>query len=125
MERKNIRFTLNGEWIESSGAIRRVGLSDQNARELGEVTYVEEAPLGRTVRQGDPLMSLEASKAAFDLYAPLSGTVRGVNTKVLADPGLIGRDPYGEGWLLELEVRAQDESHLLDEQSFLQGRPTT
>ncbi len=125
MDKKNIRFTLNGEWVEASGQVRKVGLSAQNARELGEVTYVGEVCSGKAVRRGEPLMSLEASKAAFDVYAPLDGTIRGCNPKILADPGLITRDPYGEGWLLELEISDVDESQLMEEEAYLQGKSSS
>lgn len=114
MSHRNLKFTLNGEWVEAEGAVRKVGIGAQNARELGEVTFIGEAPIGRTVRAGEVLLSLEASKAAFDVFSPLDGRVRAVNPRVLEDPSLIGRDPYGEGWLVELEVDDPDESHLRD-----------
>jgi len=107
-----IKFTQNGEWIESQGKVRRVGLSLQNAQELGEVTFISEASLGKSVKQGEPILSLEASKAAFDLYAPLDGIILGMNPAVLNNPGLLNSDPYGQGWLIELEVTGGDESVL-------------
>jgi glycine cleavage system H protein len=107
-----IKFTQNGEWIESQGKVRKVGLSLQNAQELGEVTFISEASLGKSVKQGEPILSLEASKAAFDLYAPLDGIIRGINPAVLNNLGLLNSDPYGQGWLIELEVTGGDESVL-------------
>lgn len=118
-----IRFTENGEWIEAEGRLRKVGLSSATVREMGELNFVGVPPLGKRVARGEPILTLEASKAMFDLYSPLAGVVRGANEAALADPSLVSRDPYGQGWLVILEVDEQDESHLLEDPTPFEARP--
>jgi len=116
------KYTMNGEWIEASGAVRKVGLSALNAEELGDVTYIGSPLPGTQVAKGGAILSLEAAKAALDLYAPLSGEIMEVNPLLATDPGLITRDPLGAGWIVSLRIEPQEESELLSEKDFLRGR---
>ena len=99
-----LRYAKTHEWVSLSGKIARVGISDHAQKEISDVVFAELAKVGRVARQKESVMVVESVKAAFDIYAPLSGTVIRVNDKLAKNPELINKSPYEEGWLFELEV---------------------
>jgi len=95
-----LRFAKTHEWINSSG---QVGISDHAQKEVTDVVFVELPKVGREVKAKGATAVIESVKAAFDIYAPVSGTITKVNEALKNDPGLINKDPYGAGWLFEIK----------------------
>ncbi len=102
---EDLRYSRDHEWVRvEGGTTARVGITDYAQDQLGEVVYVELPAVGDEVRAGAAAAEVESTKSVSEVYVPVSGTVRAVN-EVLADrPELVNQDPYGEGWLLELEL---------------------
>jgi len=90
-------------WVRVNGDRATVGLDALGQASMGDVVYIQLEPEGTRVSYGDPIGSVEAAKMVSPLYAPISGTVVRRNEAVLRNPGLINADPYGRGWLVELE----------------------
>ena len=101
----HLKYTESPEWvsIEDNGNAR-VGISDHAQEALGDLVFVELPVVGDDISQGDPCAVVESVKAASDIYAPVSGQVVAVNEELESDPALINADPYGDGWLFELEL---------------------
>lgn len=87
----------------------RVGVTDYAQKMLREVVFVELPGVGSEVKQMEPFGSIESVKSVSDLYSPLSGKVKEVNEKVINDPSIVNKDPYGEGWLVIIEPRKLEE----------------
>lgn len=95
-------YTKDHEWLQVSGDLARVGITDFAQHELGDIVHVELPEAGRVVRAGDPVAVIESVKSVSDVYAPASGTIASVNAAL--DPSRVNADPYGEGWLFEIRV---------------------
>ena len=98
------RYTKSHEWIRVEGSVGFVGISDHAQKEVTDVVYVEMAKVGKTLKAGEEATTLESVKAAFSIYAPVSGTVSKVNNALEGDPGLINKSPYENGWIFALEL---------------------
>src|SRR4030095_5420693 len=110
-------YTESHEWIKREGDKIRVGITDHAQSELTDVVYVELPKLERQVNAKEPIAVVESVKAASDIYAPVKGTVVEANKALEADPGLINREPYGEGWIYVLKVENPDDLKNLKEAS--------
>jgi len=104
------RYLASHEWALETGDGVRIGITDFAQDELGDVVFVELPQVGDTVTHGAELGVIESIKAVSDLYAPVSGEVVGVNEALFNAPELVNDDPFGEGWMLEVE--STDESEL-------------
>jgi len=100
----DLLYTESHEWIKREGDNIRVGITDHAQSELTDVVYVELPKLERQVNAKEPIAVVESVKAASDIYAPVKGTVLEANKALEADPGLINREPYGEGWIFVLKI---------------------
>jgi glycine cleavage system H protein len=99
------RYRETDEWaLETASGTVRIGLSAHAADELGDVAYVDLPEPGTAVRAGESFGVVESAKAVSELYAPVSGRVEAVNRAVEREPRTVNRDPYGEGWLLEVSL---------------------
>nr|WP_245574264.1 glycine cleavage system protein GcvH [Desulfovirgula thermocuniculi] len=105
----NLRYTREHEWLLVEGGRGRVGITDYAQESLGDVVYVELPGVGDKVVQGEPFGVVESVKAASDLYAPVSGVVVEVNEALKESPELVNRDPYGEGWMILVEMADEGE----------------
>jgi glycine cleavage system H protein len=111
----NLKYTAEHEWVRTDGSTVRVGITDYAQEALGDVVYVSLPEVGATVAKGAAVGEVESTKSVSDIYAPLSGTVTARNDKLDETPELINSDPYGEGWILEIELSDQTETEdLLD-----------
>jgi len=99
-----VKYTKEHEWMKIEGEIATEGLSDYAQSELSDIVMVELPAVGKKVKAGEAVGTIEAVKAVSDLYAGLSGEVTAVNDKVTSDPALINKDPYGEGWLYKIKI---------------------
>jgi glycine cleavage system H protein len=104
----DLLYTESHEWIKREGEKIRVGITDHAQSELTDVVYVELPKLGRQVNAKEPIAVVESVKAASDIYAPAKGTVVEANNALEADPGLINREPYGQGWIFVLKIENPD-----------------
>jgi glycine cleavage system H protein len=96
-------YTAEHEWIDAADPAT-VGITRHAADALGDVVYVDLPEVGRTVAAGETFGEIESTKSVSDLYAPAGGEIVAVNATLADDPGVINRDPYGEGWLVRIRV---------------------
>ena len=118
------RYTETHEWVEIDGGTARVGISDFAQAQLGDVVFLELPAVGSSLKPGDAFGVIESVKAASDLYAPIGGTVLEVNAPLSDSPETVNRDPYGDGWLMKLEIEGPAPANLMDEaayRSFTEG----
>jgi glycine cleavage system H protein len=115
----NRRYAKSHEWIRMEGNTGFVGISDHAQKEVTDVVYVELPKPGNIVKAGEEATTMESVKAAFSIYAPVSGTVSKVNAILEGDPGLINRSPYDEGWMFALDASDPSElSRLMTEDQY-------
>jgi glycine cleavage system H protein len=111
------RFTESHEWVHVESGVATVGISDHAQSELGDVIFIELPVVGAVLKAGDKFGTIESVKAASDLYAPVGGTVTGVNDQLADAPERVNADPYGEGWMIRLN-HVDDNAALLDEAGY-------
>jgi glycine cleavage system H protein len=99
-----LRYTKEHEWVDLEGKRAKVGITDHAQSELGDIVFVELPSLGKVVKKGEGLATVESVKAVSDIYAPVSGKVIEVNSPLDSSPETINQDPHGAGWLVVLEV---------------------
>jgi glycine cleavage system H protein len=115
----DLRYTESHEWIKHEGNNVRVGITDHAQSELTDVVYVELPKMDRQANAKEAIAVVESVKAASDIYAPVKGTVVEVNKALEADPGLINREPYGQGWIFVLKLdNADDLKQLKDAEAY-------
>ena len=120
----DLQYTKSHEWVRVADGVATVGITDHAQDELGDVVFVELPEQGATLAAGDSFGAVESVKAVSDLYAPVGGEVVEVNSALEDSPEKINEDPYGEGWILKLQVSgeadllsAADYEKLLEEES--------
>ena len=110
----NLKYTKTHEWVKVTGNIAQVGITDFAQHELTDIVFAELPKENAELVSGKNCVVLESVKTAADIYAPLNGRVIKLNEKVQEAPELVNNDPYGEGWLFELELKNSGElSNLL------------
>ena len=106
----HLKYTESHEWVDADEhGNARIGISDHAQAALGDLVFVELPVVGDEISQGDPCAVVESVKAASDIYTPVSGKIVAVNEELDADPAIINSDPYGDGWLFELELIDDEE----------------
>ncbi len=115
----DLLYTESHEWIKREGDKIRVGITDHAQSELTDVVYVELPKMDRQANAKEAIAVIESVKAASDIYAPVQGTIVDVNKALEADPGLINREPYGQGWIFILKIdNADDLKQLKDATAY-------
>ncbi|TSE01404.1 glycine cleavage system protein GcvH [Skermania sp. ID1734] len=105
----DLRYTSEHEWVQRTGPTRvRVGITDYAQEQLGDVVFVQLPSDGEQVSVGDSFGEVESTKSVSDIYAPITAKVVAVNADLESSPELVNSDPYGAGWLVELEVDGED-----------------
>jgi len=99
-----LKYTQEHEWLKIEGNTALVGITDWAQGELGDVVFVELPQVGDEFEKGSAFGTIEAVKAVSELFSPVSGRVVEVNTALDDDPMAINRDPYGEGWMIKVEI---------------------
>ena len=116
---KKLRYTREHEWVLIEGNQATVGITDFAQHELGEVVYVELPKVGDSVTKDEPFGVVESVKAASDVYAPVSGEVTESNDDLVSSPELINDDPYGDAWLIRVEMSDSSEvEHLMTAEDY-------
>jgi glycine cleavage system H protein len=114
---EHLQYTETHEWLRLDGETATVGITDHAQEELTDIVFVELPKVGTPLSAKQAAAVVESVKAASDIYSPIGGTVVEANTKLETDPGLVNRDPYGEGWLFTLRVEAGEQIENLKEAS--------
>jgi glycine cleavage system H protein len=113
------RFTPTHEWVRRDGDAATVGITDHAQSLLGDVIFLDLPAVGARLTAGARFGAIESVKAASDLYAPVSGTVREVNQSLTDSPERVNASPYEDGWLVRLGDVQEGEVELLDETAYL------
>src|SRR5262245_48854918 len=101
---EDLKFSKEHEWVRVNGNIATIGVSDFAQDQLGEVVFVELPDEGEEVEKDDAFGVIESVKSVNDIYAPLTGKIVEVNDPVVDSPEIVNEDPYGEGWLVKMEI---------------------
>ena len=100
----DLRYTSDHEWIKLTGKSAVVGITEFAQGELGDIVFVEIETVGNHIEKGNTFGTIEAVKTVSDLFMPVSGTVTDLNERINDSPDLINKDPYGDGWLIKMDV---------------------
>jgi glycine cleavage system H protein len=103
------KYTKEHEWVRMEGDVAVVGITEFAQSELGDLVFVDLPKPGAAVKQHGTMCVVESTKAASDVYSPLTGSVAAVNEALSVDPGLINRTPYSDGWIVKISGVAQAE----------------
>ncbi len=112
---EHLQYTETHEWLRLDGETATVGITDHAQAELTDIVFVELPKVGANLTARQQAAVVESVKAASDIYSPIGGEVVEVNQALENDPGLINRDPYGEGWLFKLRIEAGEQIETLKE----------
>ena len=116
-----LRYSTDHEWARPVGGQVRVGITDYAQDALGDVVFVDLPEVGKAVAAGDALGEVESTKSVSEIYAPVAGRVVAVNEALADAPEKLNQDPYGDGWLCEIEVAGPDAlGGLLDADGYRQ-----
>ncbi len=118
MRPTDIQYTKEHEWLRMEGDQGVIGVTDFAASELGDIVYIELPGTGTSIKAGESLGSIETVKAVEDLYSPVSGVVVDVNVKLEDNPELVNEDPFGDGWMVRLQVENLEGAELLSAEEY-------
>ncbi|MGI8434236.1 MAG: glycine cleavage system protein GcvH [Nocardioidaceae bacterium] len=105
MTPEDLKYTPEHEWVSRpDGDTVRIGITDFAQESLGDIVYVHLPDVGQQVEAGEPMGELESTKSVSDLFSPVSGAIASRNDALDASPELCNSDPYGDGWIVEIEV---------------------
>lgn len=101
---KGLRYSQEHEWVAVEDEVATVGVTDYAQEQLGDVVYVELPEIGAQVTKDEPFGVVESVKAVSDVFAPVSGTVTEVNKPLADSPETVNEDPYGDAWMIRVEM---------------------
>ncbi|MCE2527264.1 MAG: glycine cleavage system protein GcvH [Actinomycetia bacterium] len=111
---EHLSYTTEHEWVQTGDGKARLGITDYAQDALGDVVYAQLPREGDEVSEGEIIAELESTKSVGEIYAPFDGVVVAVNEELEDQPELVNRDPYGEGWIVDLSLDSPLPSTLLD-----------
>lgn len=115
----NLKYTKEHEWVLVEGNIGTIGVTDYAQGELGDVVYVDIDPSLTQIKKGESVGTIEAVKTVSDIFAPFSGKIIELNQVIKDSPEVVNSDPYGNGWMLKVEINdASELSDLLDAAAY-------
>lgn len=106
---ENLKYTKDHEWVKVEGNTAVVGITDFAQSELGDIVYVEIETEGEELNKEDIFGTVEAVKTVSDLFMPLSGKVLEINPALQSNPEGVNKDPYGNGWMIKIEIKDKGE----------------
>ncbi len=116
---ENLKYTKDHEWVTVSGNIATVGVTDFAQGELGDIVFVEIETEGEDLEKEEVFGTIEAVKTVSDLFMPVSGKIIEVNPELESTPELVNKEPYGEGWMIKIEISNPAElEELLDAKQY-------
>ena len=101
---EDLKYTKDHEWVRQRDGVAVVGLTDHAQKQLGDIVYVELPKVGERFEASEPFGTVESVKAVSELYAPVTGQVIKVNDELTESPENVNDDPYGDGWLIEIQM---------------------
>ncbi|MBI1932775.1 MAG: glycine cleavage system protein GcvH [Ignavibacteriales bacterium] len=111
----DLKYTKDHEWIKVEGSEAKIGITEYAQGELGDIVFVDISSDISEIIKGEPFGTIEAVKTVSDLFAPCNGKVLEINSKLTDKPELINNDPYGEGWIIKIEITSSNDlDDLLD-----------
>ncbi len=117
--REDLKYTKLHEWIKIKDDVAVIGITDHAQKELTDIVFVELPRMGKEVKKGDELCVIESVKSVSEIYAPVSGKIVKVNSKLDDSPEVINESPYDDGWLVEIEISDKSEvDSLLDAEAY-------
>src|SRR5215475_9317923 len=121
MDPKTLRYAKTHEWASLSGTVCTIGLTQFAVEQLTDVIYIDLPDVGDPVLAGDSFGEVESVKAVSDLYSPVNGDIVAVNEKLLNDPTVVSKDPYGKGWIIKVKVeKGSSLDHLMTLEQYKQ-----
>ena len=118
---ENLMYTSEHEWVEISGNIATIGITDFAQSELGDIIFLEFPTIDENFSKGDIFGTIEAVKTVSDMYMPLTGKVIEVNEDLNDTPEQVNEDPYKNGWMVKIKLEdGADQSQLLDAKSYIE-----
>ena len=118
---ENLKYTSEHEWVEISGNIATIGITDFAQSELGDIIFLEFPNIDENFNDGDVFGTIEAVKTVSDMYMPITGKVVEVNEDLNDTPEQVNEDPYKNGWMVKIELETDaDQSKLLDAKSYIE-----
>lgn len=105
----DLLYTREHEWVRRDGDVVRIGITDYAQQALGDVVFVQPPTVGDALTVGQACGEIESTKSVSDLFAPVDGTVRATNEALTGAPELVNSAPYGDGWILEVQITADAE----------------
>ena len=116
---EDLKYTTDHEWIRVEGNVGTVGVSDHAQGELGDVVYVDIPDDSAVVEMNQSFGTIEAVKTVADMLAPVSGKIIEVNTSLNDNPEVVNKDPYGDGWMIKMEISNPEElAQLMDASAY-------
>ncbi len=116
---KDLKYTKDHEWARAEGQLAVVGITDYAQDKLGSIVFVELPLPGKTFKKGETLVTVDSVKAVAEVYAPLSGQVEAVNESLKDNPEVVNQEPYGQGWMVKLNMNDSKElSALLTPEAY-------
>ena len=106
---KDLKYTKEHEWLRAEGNIATIGITDFAQKELGDIVFVEIETLDETLEKEEIFGTVEAVKTVSDLFMPVNGKVIEVNPALEDNPALVNTDPYGDGWMIKIEIAGSGE----------------
>ena len=103
-----LRYSRDHLWVLVDGEQARIGMTDHHQDALGEIVFAKLPEVGQSISAGDAAAEVESSKSVSDVYAPISGSVVGINERLADNPGLLNSDPYGSGWLYDVMMAYEE-----------------
>lgn len=100
---EDLAYSADHEWVRGTFGTVRIGITDYAQNALGDIVYVQLPEVGASVTAGEPVGEVESTKSVSEIFTPLSGTVTAVNDDLESSPELVNSDPYGGGWIYELD----------------------
>ena len=115
----DLKYTKEHEWVKVDGNVATVGITDWAQSELGDIVFVELPEVGADFSQMDAFGTIEAVKAVSEMFSPVTGKIAEINGALDDDPMVVNRDPYGEGWMIKVELANVAEiEQLLDAEGY-------
>lgn len=117
----HLKYTKDHEWILVEGNTATVGITDFAQRELGDIVFVDINSVGKPMKAEDVFGTIEAVKTVSDLFLPVDGSITIVNPSIDANPELVNKDPYGEGWMIKMTIdNLEDVAGLMSAEAYAQ-----
>jgi glycine cleavage system H protein len=114
-----LRFTADHEWLRIDDDVAVVGITEHAQEQLGDLVFVELPASDKSFKKGAPAAVVESVKAAFDVYAPISGQIVETNESIVSNPAIVNSDPHGNGWFFKLKIADPSEiDSLMDEKTY-------